>query len=70
MGAGSPVCLTLRGGVAEIVERDGRRLARVVVDPQPILDVAAAGLEEAHLGDRVVIHATVTVHSVEPEAGA
>lgn len=66
---GKPRAVTLRGGVVEIVERGGRRLARIVVDPQPILEVAAACLEEAHLGDRIVIDASVTIQSVEPETG-
>lgn len=67
---GKPLTVILHGGVVEILERDGRRLARIVVDPQPILDVAAAGLDEARLGDRVVIDASVTIQSVTPESVA
>ncbi len=51
------------GEVAELFEREGRSIARIVLK-SGFFDVSADDIGEAHLGDHVVIHLDVTIHRV------
>ncbi len=64
---GKSQALSLQGEVVEILERQGQRLARISVLPQNIIDVTGESIREAHLGDRVLIDAQVTIECVKPE---
>ena len=64
---GVPQILSLQGEVVEIFEKDGQRLARVSVLSRNIIDVAGESIREAHLGDRILIDAQVTIESIKPE---
>ncbi len=59
--------LSLEGEVVEILERGGRRVAKVMLKPRTVLDVAAATIREVHLGDRVVISGAITIERVKTE---
>jgi hypothetical protein len=61
-GAGQ--ALSLEGEVVEIFEKGGQRLAKIMLKPRTVLDVAAGGIFEVHLGDRVVITGLLTVDGV------
>ncbi len=56
--------LLLQGEVVEIVEKDGNRFARVVVEPRNVVDITAGSLKDAHLGDQILIEALITIQSV------
>ncbi len=58
--------LSFRGEVVEIFEKKGRRLARITNETHEKLDVCAPGMDESHLGDKVVISARVTVEDIKP----
>ena len=64
---GKPQSLFFRGEVVEIFEREGHRLAKIMLESHDILDIAAESMEDAHLGDRVVIAASVTIRSIPPD---
>ncbi len=64
---GKSQTLSLHGEVVEIFERQGQRLARISVLSQNILDVTGESIRDAHLGDRVLIDAQVTVECVKSE---
>ena len=59
--------LSFRGEVVEIFERQGQRYAKITIESRTILDVPAGSIEEAHLGDHLVIDANLTIESVKPE---
>jgi hypothetical protein len=59
--------LILYGEVVEIYEKGGLRLAKISVKPCNILAVAAQNIREAHLGDKVVIDASITVDQIRDE---
>ncbi len=56
--------LVLEVEVVEILERRGRLLARVRIEPGSVLDLAASGIRELHLGDRLVVAGALVVDSV------
>lgn len=65
---GQTIALTLKGEVVEIVEKDGRRLARVVMRPYHFLDVpVGARGEEPHLGDTLRFDARLTIEAIHPD---
>lgn len=65
---GRTIALTLTGEVVEIVETDGRRLARVVMRPYHFLDVPAGERgEEPHLGDTLRFDARLTIEAIHPD---
>lgn len=52
------------GAVVEILERDGARLAKIVLGPGTVLELPAPG--EISLGDRVVVDTALRVERVRP----
>ncbi len=56
--------VSLEGEIVEIFEREGRRLARIVLNPQIVCEVTASGFEDAHLGERVIVEGRVTIEHV------
>ncbi len=64
---GKPQTLSFRGEVVEVCERQGQRLARITIETRDMLDIAARNIDDAHLGDRVLIDARVTIESIKPE---
>jgi hypothetical protein len=56
--------VAMEGEIVEIFERAGRRLARIVLMPQIVCEVAAEDFGDAHLGDRVVVNGRVTIEQV------
>ncbi len=64
---GKSQMLSLQGEVVEILEKQGQRLARISVLSQNIIDVSGESIREAHLGDRVLIDAQVTIECVKSE---
>ncbi len=56
--------LHLEVEVVEILERHGRRLARVRVEPGCVLDLGVSGIRDLHLGDHLVIDGSLVVDSV------
>ncbi len=56
--------LHLEVEVVEILERHGRRLARVRVEPGGVLDLGASGIRDLHLGDHLVIDGLLVVASL------
>lgn len=56
--------LSLEGEVIEILERPGQRRARIRLDPRAVVDVAAGGIADVHLGDRVVISGSISIERV------
>lgn len=61
--------LRLEGEVVEILEQEGRRLARVRIEPRSVLDLAASGIRELHLGDRLMIDASLVINAVVQAPG-
>ncbi len=59
--------LSVEGEVVEILERDGRRVAKVMLKPRTVLNVTAGTIREVHLGDRVVITGAITIERVKTE---
>ncbi len=59
--------LSLQGEVVEILEKQGKRMARISVLSWNIIDVAGESIHEAHLGDRVCIKGQVTIECIQPE---
>ncbi len=59
--------LSFRGEVVEIFEKQGQRYAKITIESHDILDVPAGSIQEAHLGDHVIIDANVTIERVKPE---
>ncbi len=53
------------GEVVELLERNGKNIARISIDPC-ILELSASALQDIHLGDQVYLEVHVTVNSVEP----
>jgi hypothetical protein len=49
------------GEVVEIFEDAGERRAKVVLRPGTVVDVAATGVPELHLGERVVFDGVITI---------
>jgi hypothetical protein len=64
---GVPQTLSLQGEVVEILEKQGQRLARISVLSRNIIDVTGESIRDAHLGDRVLIDAQVTIECIKPE---
>jgi len=64
--------LSLRAEVVEILEREGRLIARVRVEPNSVLGLAANGMVDLHLGDQLRIDGLLVVERVEraPEGAA
>jgi hypothetical protein len=56
--------LSLEGEVVEILEKPGQRHARIMLDPHAVVDIAAGGITDVHLGDRVVISGSITIERV------
>lgn len=65
----APQPLRLEGEVVEILEEEGRRLARVRIEPRLMLDLAASGIRELHLGDRLLIDGSLVINAVVPAPG-
>ena len=61
--------LRLEGEVVEILEQHGRRLARVRLEPRSVLDLAASGIRDLHLGDRLLIDGSLVITAVVPAGG-
>jgi hypothetical protein len=61
--------LRLEGEVVEILEGEGRRLARVRIEPRLMLDLAASGIRELHLGDRLMIDGSLEISAVVQAPG-
>ena len=61
--------LRLEGEVVEILEGEGRRLARVRIEPRLMLDLAANGIRELHLGDRLTIDGSLEISAVVQAPG-
>ena len=61
--------LKLEGEVVEILEQEGRRLARVRIEPRLMLDLAASGIRELHLGDRLTIDGSLEISAVVQAPG-
>lgn len=59
--------LRLEGEVVEIFERQGRRLARVRLEPHAVIDVGVADLGELHLGERLLVDCSLCVESTRRE---
>jgi len=49
------------GAVVEIFEEAGERRAKVVLKPGTVVDIAASGVPELHLGERVVFDGVITI---------
>lgn len=60
------------GEVVEIFEEAGERRAKVVLRPGTVVDVAASGVAELHLGERVAFDGVITIEHVRsaPDAAA
>ena len=58
------------GHVVEIFEEAGERRAKVVLKPGTIVDVAASGVPELHLGERVVFDGVITIGHMRSVADA
>ncbi len=56
--------VSMEGEIVEIFEREGRRLARIVLTPQIVCEVTAQDFGDAHLGDRVVVKGHVAIEQV------
>ena len=54
----------IEGEIVEMFARHGHRLARIVLTPQIVCEVAADDFGDAHLGDRVVVNGRVTIEQV------
>jgi hypothetical protein len=59
---------TAEGEVVEIFEEAGERRAKVVLRPGTAIDVAASGVAELHLGERIVFDGVITVEHVRSAA--
>jgi hypothetical protein len=57
--------LFLLGEVVETYDDQGRRIAKVCLQSQFVETVLEAG-SEAHLGDKVMIEATLSIRNVKP----
>jgi hypothetical protein len=55
--------LSLSGKVIDVIEQSGSPTARMSVDPF-FFDGSAEGIHDAHLGDTVVIDASVTTKRI------
>jgi hypothetical protein len=55
--------ISLSGKVIEVVNQCGKPTAKVSIDPF-FVDVVAGGIQDAHLGDAVVIDAIVTTERI------
>jgi hypothetical protein len=56
------------GEVVEICEEAGERRVKVVLRPGTVVDVAASGVAELHLGDQVVFDGVITIQQVRSTA--
>jgi hypothetical protein len=56
------------GEVVEIFEDAGGRRAKVVLKPGTVVDVAARGVAELHLGERVVFVGVITIEHMRSAA--
>jgi len=59
---------TAEGEVVEIFEEAGERRAKVILRPGTVVDLAASGVAELHLGERIVFDGVVTVERVRSAA--
>ncbi len=69
LAAPSGQALSLEGEVVEIFEKGGQRLAKIMLRPRTVLDVAAGEIVDVHLGDHVVISGLLTVETVSASTG-
>ncbi|MBL7995167.1 hypothetical protein JNM05_07315 [bacterium] len=53
------------GEVVETFDLQGKRAAKICADPH-IIEIVLQENEEAHLGDKVIIEAAISVTSVKP----
>jgi hypothetical protein len=58
------------GAVVEIFEEAGERRAKVLLKPGTVLDVAASGVPELHLGERVEFDGVITIVRMRSAADA
>jgi len=61
-----PQILRLSGDIAEIFEKDGHRVARILLKSGSI-ELSVDEPEESHLGDHVLIDLAITIQSVRHE---
>ena len=59
--------LSLPGEVVEIFERDGHCLTKIALRHSNLLDITAENLQDAHLGDRVIIEAKITIDRIRSQ---
>ena len=59
--------LLLPGEVVEIFEKEGHCLTKIALRHSNLLDIAAENLQDAHLGDRVIIEARITIDQIRPQ---
>jgi hypothetical protein len=59
--------LSLPGEVVEIFEKEGHCLTKIALRHSNLLDIAAENLQDAHLGDRVIIEARITIDQIRPQ---
>ena len=64
---GKSEAMSFRGEVVEIFERKGKRMAKITLDARDMLDVAAESIDDAHLGDKVVLDVRITIESIKAE---
>jgi hypothetical protein len=57
--------LRVSGEVAEIFEKDGRNVARIVLK-SGFINVSSEDLTEAHLGDQVLLDLEINVRRAQP----
>ena len=59
--------LSLPGEVVEIFEKEGHCLTKIALRHSNLLEITAENLKDAHLGDRVVIEARITIDQIKPQ---
>jgi len=59
--------LSLPGEVVEIIERGGHCLTKIALKHSNLLDITAENLQDAHLGDRVIIEAKITIDRIRSQ---
>ena len=58
---------SLPGEVVEIFEKEGHCLTKIALRHSELLDITAENLQDAHLGDRVIIEAKITIDRIRPQ---
>jgi hypothetical protein len=59
--------LSLPGEVVEIFEKEGNCLTKIALRHSNLLDITAENLQDAHLGDRVIIEAKITIDRIRSQ---